>query len=668
MSIRLLPPELTHQIAAGEVIERPASILKELLENSLDAGATVLQIEVVKGGCTSLRIIDNGTGMEPADVPLAFQRHATSKLSVFEDLYRLRTFGFRGEALPSIAAVARVEMTTRPAGALAGTMITVENGRIEEIREAGCPAGTAIFVSRIFDSVPVRRKFLKSETTEQGACLEAITRIALASPGVKIRVLSNGRPLWDFPATAAVGERIGMVLGQEIGRSLLKVKGVRENMELSGYITRPEVTRANAKSIYCFVNGRYIRDPLLNHAVMTACRNITEAKRYPAAVLFLTLPPEDVDVNVHPAKLEVRFRNPRLIYGLIVESLLAGLAAAAPPDSGTTAGASASGSPAAPAYERRIEEAWQRYPLYGGEKKTTYRPGASIFSKGGGLFSSRFDAGPEPSRRPGASTPQDAAAGRDEDAHLSGREDTFNRAAPAATTAAAGKDGPTVASARAGGDSLPPELAASEPDLSLPDGGSQKRNFREMNYLGQAGGTYLVFSREDELVLVDQHAAHERILYEELRRGSGEGKIAVQQLLLPEIVTLSPGDYGAMEEYRELLREAGLEIEPFGGHTIAIRSLPAMLAHLNPRRLLEEFMEQLPGETHPGSWRDKRERVLISLACQGAVKAGQVLSGPEVVRLCQDLDRLPFAGTCPHGRPVWIVLTARQLAGMFKRS
>ena len=205
MSIRLLPPELTHQIAAGEVIERPASILKELLENSLDAGATVLQIEVVKGGCTSLRIIDNGTGMEPADVPLAFQRHATSKLSVFEDLYRLRTFGFRGEALPSIAAVGRVEMTTRPAGALAGTMITVENGRIEEIREAGCPAGTAIFVSRIFDSVPVRRKFLKSETTEQGACLEAITRIALASPGVKIRVLSNGRPLWDFPATAAVG-------------------------------------------------------------------------------------------------------------------------------------------------------------------------------------------------------------------------------------------------------------------------------------------------------------------------------------------------------------------------------------------------------------------------------------------------------------------------------
>ncbi|HPN09802.1 MAG TPA: DNA mismatch repair endonuclease MutL, partial [Syntrophales bacterium] len=203
--ISILPTELAHRIAAGEVIERPASILKELLENSLDAGATVLRIELIKGGCAALRITDNGAGMEPADVPLAFQRHATSKLTVFEDLYRLRTFGFRGEALPSIAAVARVELTTRPPASLAGTTIIVENSRVEELREAGCPAGTTIHVSRIFDAVPVRKKFLKSEATEQGACLEAINRIALASPGVKIRVLSNGRPLWDMPATADAG-------------------------------------------------------------------------------------------------------------------------------------------------------------------------------------------------------------------------------------------------------------------------------------------------------------------------------------------------------------------------------------------------------------------------------------------------------------------------------
>ncbi|HAJ27870.1 MAG TPA: DNA mismatch repair endonuclease MutL, partial [Syntrophus sp. (in: bacteria)] len=285
--IHLLPEELTHKIAAGEVIERPASILKELMENALDAGATNLQIEIEKGGCASIRITDDGEGMDPADVPLSFRRHATSKLAVFDDLYRLSTFGFRGEALPSIAAIARVELLTRQPQAVAGTRIVVENGRIQEVRETGCPVGTAIFVSKIFDAVPVRKKFLKTEATEQAACMEVITRTALSHEGVKIRVLSNGRQQWDIPAAPDKGRRLGLVLGRETSDSLLAVKGVRGNISITGYISRPEVARSNTKSIYCYVNGRYVRDPLLNHAIMTAYRNLMEAKRYPAAALFL---------------------------------------------------------------------------------------------------------------------------------------------------------------------------------------------------------------------------------------------------------------------------------------------------------------------------------------------------------------------------------------------
>ena len=655
--ISILPTELAHRIAAGEVIERPASILKELLENSLDAGATVLRIELIKGGCAALRITDNGAGMEPADVPLAFQRHATSKLTVFEDLYRLRTFGFRGEALPSIAAVARVELTTRPPASLAGTTIIVENSRVEELREAGCPAGTTIHVSRIFDAVPVRKKFLKSEATEQGACLEAINRIALASPGVKIRVLSNGRPLWDMPATADAGERIGMVLGREAGSGLLKIKGGREELALVGYISRPEVTRANSKGIYCFINGRCIRDALLNHAIMTAYRNVMEAKRYPAAVIFLTMPPEDVDVNVHPAKLEVRFRNPRAVYGLVVEAILAGLAAVAPAADDMTAPAptgTAGTNLTSQVYQRRLGEALKRYTIFGGTKKASFRPGTSIFASGGGLFNAPSAAGQN--RNGAAGSGKDlppfpgAASGSDH-----GRRDEPGSFSDHIATAEA----PTVPGDPHG--FLSPGI--------FPSGeGGTRRLFAAMTYLGQTGGCYLVFSHHDDLILVDQHAAHERILYEEFRRGGPEGRVAVQPLLLPEVATLSPGDYGVLMEHRELLLEAGLEIEPFGGHTVSIRSLPAVLGHLNPRTLLEESLAELTGAAGAVSWQEKRDKVLISLACNGAVKAGQVLSEPEVVRLCQDLDRLPFAGTCPHGRPVWIVLTARQLAGLFKRT
>ncbi|MCK9393069.1 MAG: DNA mismatch repair endonuclease MutL [Syntrophales bacterium] len=665
--IHLLPEELTHKIAAGEVIERPASILKELMENALDAGATNLRIEIEKGGCASLRIIDDGEGMDPADVPLAFRRHATSKLAVFDDLYRLSTFGFRGEALPSIAAIARVELLTRQPQAVAGTRIVVENTRIEEVRETGCPVGTAIFVSKIFDAVPVRKKFLKTEATEQAACLEVITRTALSHEGTKIRVLSNGRQLWDIPAAPDKGQRLSLVLGKDTRDALLSVKGTRGNIGISGYISRPEIARSNTKSIYCYVNGRYVRDPLLNHAIMTAYRNLVEAKRYPAAALFLEIPPEDVDVNVHPAKLEVRFRNPRDLYGLIVEAILHSLAQVSPDmgagHTGLSSSTAAARATASPAYQTRIEEALKRYTLYGGKKKIPYRDavketsGRTTYSGMNGFSGKRTDRGgfSSASGKGGEGESGDPIPISTEIAQITGIASSY---------LSGGLGTPS--------NGVPHHVHSdndNEPDTGPdPTPAAGERSFTRMTYLGQTGGTYLVFSDPDGLILVDQHAAHERILYEQFRQSGAGEQVIVQPLLLPDVVALSPADYGLLMENVDILKETGMEIEPFGGHTVVIKSLPAILGHLNPQGLLQDLIEQLAGEGSAVSWQDKRDKVLISLACKGAVKAGQVLSEGEVARLCQDLDRLPFAATCPHGRPVWIVITGKQLARLFKRT
>lgn len=645
--IHLLPEELTHKIAAGEVIERPASILKELMENALDAGATNLQIEIEKGGCASIRITDDGEGMDPADVPLSFRRHATSKLAVFDDLYRLSTFGFRGEALPSIAAIARVELLTRQPQAVAGTRIVVENARIQEVRETGCPVGTAIFVSRIFDAVPVRKKFLKTEATEQVACLEVITRTALSHEGVKIRVLSNGRQHWDIPAAPDKGQRLGLVLGKDTRDALLSVKGARGNISISGYISRPEIARSNTKGIYCYVNGRYVRDPLLNHAIMTAYRNLMEAKRYPAAALFLEIPPEDVDVNVHPAKLEVRFQNPRDIYGLIVEALLHSLAQVSLDmdvgRAGLSSSTAATRTTAAPAaYQTRIEEALRRYTVYGGKKKLPYQDAVKETSGRSGNAGTRYDPSGLPAQAP------------------------FPKAWKYGDTMSA--DDVSVVTGDVFAPGFKPDRDSNIATGPDPSSVAEERSFARMTYLGQTGGTYLVFSDPDGLILLDQHAAHERILYEQFRQIGGGDKIIAQPLLLPEVVALSPGDHGLLMENVDILKETGLEIEPFGGHTVVIKSLPAILGHLNPQRLLQDLIGQLAGEGSTASWQDKRDKVLISLACKGAVKAGQVLSEGEVARICQDLDRLPFAATCPHGRPVWIVITGKQLARLFKRT
>ena len=592
-----LPEALTHKIAAGEVIERPASIVKELLENALDAGATDIRIELLKGGCGMIRITDNGEGLVPDDVPKAFRRYATSKIYEFDDIYKVRSFGFRGEALPSIAAIARVEMTTRSKGTLSGKRMVVTAGSIGEIMDTGCPEGTTIMVTQIFDPVPVRKKFLKTESTEQGYCMDVITRTALAHPQVRIQVMANGREVIKIPATGDLSERMALILGMDVMDHLLPVQAARDNIRIQGFISRPPFTRSQGKHLYSFVNRRYIRDYLLNHAVMTSYRNMIEARRYPAAVLLLDLAPEDVDVNVHPAKLEVRFRYPREIYGMIVETLAQALAQLPPvPESGRYGDAT---DPRwATDYRDRVEDALKRYRLSAATGKLSF---------------------PEAVRQ--------------------GRHESF--ALPVHQPA--------------GGFSTE---STSEPAEII--------QFSNLVYLGQVARTYLVFSTPDQIVLLDQHAAHERVLFEKLKKNR-EGHSVGQRLLIPEVVNLAPKDFVFLEESLPILEAAGIEAESFGGDSMVIRSVPVICSHVDTRAMIMDMLESFSDSDRLLGLRDRQDKIFSLLACKAAVKANQSMTPQEAAALCRDLDETPSASTCPHGRPVYIMLGLGELEKRFKR-
>jgi DNA mismatch repair protein MutL len=593
--IIVLPETLTHRIAAGEVVERPASIIKELLENALDAGATEISVELERGGCHAIRVTDNGEGMDPEDVPLSFSRHATSKMAVFEDLYRIRSFGFRGEALPSIASISRVEMVSRRAASHVGTRIVIEGGEVKELSDAGCPAGTSIRVSRIFEPVPVRRKFLKSDMTEQGYCLDWITRLALAKPEIRLRISAAGRTLMNIPAAKDLSERISLTLGQEIRCQLAPAAGERDGATLKGFVSRPEFTRSSSAQIYLYVNGRFVKDYLLNHAVMTAYRRIIEPRRYPAAILFLDLPPQDVDVNVHPTKMEVRFRDPRGIYALIAETLSGAIGA------GSRIEEERSGSPdaARTAYAGRVEEALKRYRISSGPEKL-------FFGHPAGL-----------GKETPITTPQ-------------------------------------------------PVFRESQPESEQTREGYR---FTEMAYLGQVAGTYLAFAGEKKMVLVDQHAAHERILFERMKQRAAETneREPGQRLLLPEVVSLPPRDLAFLIESIPILEEAGMEVEAFGGDSVVVKAIPAFLSDAEARTLIGDILAGGMEGDRNLPLMERREKIFTALACRAAVKANRPLNRPEVESLSRELDALPLAATCPHGRPFAAAISVGELEKLFKR-
>lgn len=593
--IVVLSEEVANQIAAGEVVERPASIVKELVENAIDAGARDVRIELMQGGCQSIKVVDNGSGIEREDVALVFERHATSKISKLDDIYHVGSFGFRGEAMASIASVARVEMLTRRPDDLAGTKAVAQAGCISEISPAGLPSGTQITVTELFANVPARRKFLKTEATEQSACLDAITRLALAHPEVRFHVKADGRDVFAAPVASNVAERIAMIMGNDFTGHCLTVSEQKENVRFKGFISTPAYTKSNSKSIYLFVNSRFIRDNSMTHAVLAAYRQVTPPRRYPAAVLFLDLPGVEVDINVHPAKLEVRFRNSREIYDLISKTVARSLA---------------------------------------GEQTSS------------AAFAYRLTPRETTSASSGFWRPKDSYSSSDRPGNIYSRQNLQQ---------AIDDD----LFARTGNPSDVPLMVKE-------DSSGEKITFTNRKYLGQFADTYLVFGGANDVMLVDQHAAHERIILERLK-ASSVSKAVSQPLLMPEVVSVTPAQISLFEGVLTVLSDIGLELEIFGRDAIVVKAMPASLPHVPPGDIISDLADQLSDGQASPSLVERKEKILAALACRAAIKANAVLSPEEVTALCHDLEKTPFNATCPHGRPIRVQFSLYEIERMFKR-
>lgn len=626
--VAVMPEILIDQIAAGEVVDRPSSVVKELVENALDAGATDITVEIEKGGIHSIRVADNGWGMDQEDAVLAFERHATSKLYAADEMTRIRSFGFRGEALPSIAAVSRVEMITRERGALSGTRILIEGGVFREVSETGASEGTSIRASDLFFSVPARRKFLKKESAEQAHCLETVTRLSLCHPEVRFTFLSGGRKLLYLPGGTSLEERLPLLFGRDFHEKHVPFGGREGDLKVNGYVSLPGNTRSTSRAMYFTVNDRPVRDSVLSGAVFGALRNRIEPRRYPFVLLSVTLPPEDVDVNVHPAKLEVRFREPRQAYQAVFEALSTALSRLAPPGRLPLPleKEPAGGGEEAATARNRILEATKRYTLRA-------RPETNLFKAWG-----REEGG-----RAAVSAGSSFPAGN---VKAGAGSAVAEREFPVMTEEI-GESGKTV---RAGEGENPAGTPA----------------YSSLQYLGRYGGAYLILLSGDGVVFLDQHAAHERILFEKLKNGRGK-KGEVQELLLPEIVFLTPAQFGVFEGAAGSLEELGLSLEPYGGTTVLLRSCPRVLTPGQAAGILPDLLDDLSENRKTESLASLEEKCLRFIACRSAVKSGEPLGEEEVKALLGELDRTPSASTCPHGRPVTVSLNRRDLDRMFRR-
>jgi DNA mismatch repair protein MutL len=666
--IRQLPPSVVNQIAAGEVVERPASVVKELLENAIDAGATRVDVSVERGGKDLVRIADNGTGMAPDDLAPAFQPHATSKLADVEDLYRVRTLGFRGEALAAIAEVSRVRCQTRPTDAAEGSEVLIEAGVSGPIKSSGCPPGTVMEVRNLFFNTPVRRTFLKSDSTEAGHVAETFSRIALAHPEVHLTFRSGGKVVHDLPPVTGMRERIAIFFGRELAESLLWVEGRLDQIHLWGYVAHPSQSRSSTKGQYLFLGGRYVRDRALGHALGEAYRGLLMVGRNPVAFLHLEIPPEEVDVNVHPTKIEVRFRDPQRIYSHLLSTLRQTFLTS-DLHSRLQAVQDQPVEPAASVPDRRLplESGWDRpaAPTAG-----SGMPGAGasyeLSSQApdrqtvAGWFGSPSSGGSSIPNIPdsvGRVEPPEwsrSLPGRFEFAGADEFDEFSNRVGAPRTTPPAHQESPRD-QAESGG-ALPGAVRPPAAERSLP---AQKAI--------QVHDSYLIAETTEGMMVIDQHALHERILYEELRQRVAAGRVESQGLLVPEPVHLSADEAALIVDQSALLAELGLEVEAFGGDTVLVRSTPVMLAHLQPDRLLRDLAEHLHTQPLPPSRDALVAELLHMVACKAAVKAGDKLSPDEIQALLDRRHLVADSHHCPHGRPTALVFTKAELEKQFGR-
>jgi DNA mismatch repair protein MutL len=606
-----LPPTVVTKIAAGEVIERPASVVKELLENAIDAGAGRIEVDLEQGGTELIRVVDDGCGIEPDDLPLAFASHATSKLRDADDLFRIGTLGFRGEALASIGGVAQVALQSRAAGRADGAEVTCHGGTLAAVRPWNGSPGTRVEVRHLFYNTPVRRRFLRTQATEVGHVCEAVTRLVLAHPTLHLVLRHNNKLVYEVPGTAGLFDRVGLFFGAEVANHLYQLDAAQGPVRLTGYVADPACERGNAKLQYLFVNGRWVRDRSLAHALQEGYRGLLLTGRYAVGFLFLTLPPDAVDVNVHPTKSEVRFRDGSMLYHLVLATVRDRLRQAnlvprlqAPRED--------SGPPLS---------SWERGP--GGE---------------GGLSTQYSVLG---TQSPLASFPQE------------------ERGEPSAAT---GSGWGLSASA-------PPA-----PHLSFPDTPSPPHNLTTPPPALPAGAraiqlhdAYLVVETPDGMLVIDQHALHERILFEQLRRRVQAGQLERQRLLIPEPIDLPAEQAARVLEAKGDLAGLGLEVEDFGGGTVLLASYPAILGRAAPATVFRGVADVLVAKDRPPTRDQLLERVLATMACRAAVKAGDRLTPEEIASLLEQRELADNTHHCPHGRPTSLLFSRHELDRQFRR-
>ncbi len=640
MAIAVLPTHLVNKIAAGEIIDRPASVVKELVENSIDAGADRIDVAIADGGRKLIQVTDNGCGLSPEDLALAFRPHATSKLAGEDDLFAIATLGFRGEALASIASISHARIQTRRREDAGGCVVEASGETVGQVRPCPAAPGTTITIRDLFFNTPARRKFMRTATTEIGHIAEQITRLALPHPRVAFTLTHNGREMKNLPATPGTAQRATDLFGQELGEALLPI--IRRGggtITVAGLVAPPAGARATGKWQYFFLNGRFIRDRLLSHALREAFRGRIDPNRWPAAFVFIQIPPAEVDVNVHPTKIEVRFQNSQAMHGEVLAALKETLAraelnpgakvASVTPMPGVTGQRAAT--------EIVNEQGYEGPEQLADQRRASLREAMADFFKSAPTPQAKLEFPAQPPRS--WQTPRSTS-------HAPA--DSGEPAEPAGLHVAEPED-------RAGAPGAPIDI----PQPSGADG------FAAM----QVHNSYLVIQTPDGLEIIDQHALHERILYNELRARLADGRLAGQRMLIPATFSVCAAEAALLEQHADLLGRLGIEVSPFGPNTMAVQQFPSLLADrgVNPDEFLRELLDRLTEDETLDSER-LLEDVLAMMSCKAAVKAGDPLTAQEIDSLLDRARTAEKSSACPHGRPTTLRLTLKDLEKQFHRT
>ncbi|MBU3949276.1 MAG: DNA mismatch repair endonuclease MutL [Proteobacteria bacterium] len=595
MKIKILAENISNKIAAGEIVERPASVVKELVENALDAKGTRILVEIEKGGKSLIRVSDDGMGMVKDDALLSIERYATSKIETDEDLFSINTFGFRGEALPSIASVSRFSLVTKENKAQTGIEIKIEGGKVFSVTDKGAPEGTMVSVKDLFFNTPARRKFLKSIDTEMGHIADVISTMALANSNVQFKLIHNGRTVYNLLSSPDSTVRTEEILGKDTKSNLYSLGFSKENISISGWTSSPVVKRHTTRGIYIYVNGRFVRDKIVQHALLEGYTSRLIKGEFPVAVISIALPYNEVDVNVHPAKHEVRFSEPNKIHETVRAAVKETLDLLDP-------------------YKKSVEDFIQKGQHYKSigvsETPVVYQPGVKDI--------------------PAQNETVSNLGAKNVDPYIeSGKQKQVSH---------------------------------------IQENLWEKKLFKDLIVLGQLHGTYIICEAVEGIFLIDQHAAHERILYEQIKAKADSFGYSIQILLVPEVIEFGYRETGIFEKLLPDFQRAGFEVEPFGGNAFAVKSVPAFIADKDIKAIIIETVEKLI-ETGfiPGLERASDE-LLKLIACHGAIRANQKLSGKEMTTLLSQLDDCKMPSHCPHGRPTWVKFSIKELDKFFKRA